>query len=150
MTKDQKRIAIAEACGWKKVSEGTVVVYTEMQKTQGAMAVCKTCNYAHKFGLFLDDAENCGHEWKLWYDQWFLGDIWVPVGGLPNFCGSLDAMHEAEKVFEAMPYVDGWKEYFINLIKVTGNTYIDGKLLITATAAQRAEAFLRTLNLWTE
>lgn len=97
-------------------------------------------------------AAACG--WNHWFNGWNKLDDNTPpltlTQELPDFCGSLDAMHEAEKVFEAMPYVDGWKEYFINLIKVTGNTYIDGKLLITATAAQRCEAFLRTLNLWTE
>jgi hypothetical protein len=61
----------------------------------------------------------------------------------------LNAMHEAEKVLhgtEEQYYNDPtvnrrWKEYQYFLMQSYG---------ASATAAHRAEAFLRTLNLWTD
>ena len=64
---------------------------------------------------------------------------------------SLDAMHEAEKVlndgqFEEFVYRlcagERWKRAELNIL--------DAIFTAKATAAQRAEAFLRTLNLWTD
>jgi hypothetical protein len=50
---------------------------------------------------------------------------------LPHYCSDLNAIHEAEKTLPDSLFV------------VYAN-----KLAPCATAAQRAEAFLRTLNLW--
>jgi hypothetical protein len=59
---------------------------------------------------------------------------------LPNYCADLNAMHEAEKVFDCPELYDG------NLIKVCGGA----QYIWHATARQRAEAFLRTLGKWEE
>lgn len=66
---------------------------------------------------------------------------------LPNYTGDLNAMHEAEKVLEHDEKLRG--RYFMFLDRKTGNTPTIFHV-IRATAAQRAEAFLKTLNLWTE
>jgi hypothetical protein len=60
---------------------------------------------------------------------------------LPDYLNDLNAMHEAEKVL----YEDEtqWKKYKDSFY---GIKEFDGHL--HATAAQRAEAFLRALNLW--
>lgn len=60
---------------------------------------------------------------------------------LPDYLNSLDAMHEAEKVLngDQIHTYDGW------LITICAD-----RASRRATAAQRAEAFLRTLNLWTD
>ena len=97
MTPEQKRIAIAEACGW---------------------------THYHL-------------------------DLWVPPGtedfseldcdSLPDYLNDLDAMHEAE---------NGLTESQM----LTMSQYLHRQLGLLwgfATATQRAEAFLRTLNLWT-
>lgn len=74
---------------------------------------------------------------------------------VPDYLGSLDAMNEAEKVLTPDQFHDYrgwlWKITTAHLsdkpaawIKVADRAYL------TATASQRAEAFLRTLNLWTE
>jgi hypothetical protein len=55
----------------------------------------------------------------------------------------LNAMHEAEKIFA----IDD-REYRSKLATVVGWPYKGA--LYNAAAAQRAEAFLRTLNLWVE
>jgi hypothetical protein len=71
---------------------------------------------------------------------------------IPNYLEDLNAMHEAEKVLEAQDRIeDYWKELWL-VVKPVGSVLINAaaiKYLVSATAAQRAEAFLRTLNLYT-
>jgi hypothetical protein len=59
---------------------------------------------------------------------------------LPNYCGDLNAMHEAEK---ALTKKDLW-EMTMQLCNIV---YGDVPLA-HATAPQRAEAFLRTVGKW--
>jgi hypothetical protein len=84
----------------------------------------------------------------------------MPGGGflfsfdqLPDYTGSLDAMHEAEKVL----YRLGWDkadEYLKTLYKISQDPHIcqlsHSIDYVSSTAAKRAEAFLRTLNLWVD
>lgn len=71
----------------------------------------------------------------------------------PNYVRDLNAMHEAEKTL-ASP-ID-WANYNVELFKVATNTNLSRAVnmprqifrALTATAPQRAEAFLRALNLW--
>jgi hypothetical protein len=79
---------------------------------------------------------------------------------LPNYHGDLNAMHEAEKALEdleengrLMATYATWKLPSVCDVyrkgherSVAGST--TAYWLLHATAAQRAEAFLRTLNLW--
>lgn len=75
---------------------------------------------------------------------------------IPNYLNDLNAMHEAEKTLEHMTPLydctliqiisDG--EFDLQKHPVASMHYVDALLGIHATAAQRAEAFLRTLNLW--
>ena len=55
----------------------------------------------------------------------------------PDYLNDLNAMHEAEKI---MSY-DEFDEYYVQLSMKMVRPF-------HATAAQRAEAFLKTLNLW--
>ena len=62
----------------------------------------------------------------------------------PSYLSDLNAMHEAEKVLET-----GLRgRYLLNLEQTTNNTEQKAWPEVTATAPQRAEAFLRTLNLY--
>ena len=65
---------------------------------------------------------------------------------IPDYCYDLNAMHEAEKVL--MERLDHWWDYHTELkaLKIMSEYGKGGT--IHATAAQRAEAFLKTLNLW--
>lgn len=64
----------------------------------------------------------------------------VSYENTPNYCEDLNAMHEAEKVFDCPdPYESA-------LIKISGGA----EYLWHATARQRAEAFLRTVGKWKE
>jgi hypothetical protein len=62
---------------------------------------------------------------------------------LPDFLNNLNAMHEAEKLLRAKDEL--WGEYCGHLVK--NGSWFNA---VDATAAQRAEAFLKTLNLWEE
>jgi hypothetical protein len=61
---------------------------------------------------------------------------------LPDYLNDLNAMHEAEKVIGPIKGIEFC--YHLNEMGMSGEWEI-----LTATAAQRAEAFLRTINKWT-
>lgn len=68
---------------------------------------------------------------------------------LPDYPSDLNAMHEAEKEFWNEDKGDSSSlvgNYLAHLTKMKNGV---PWLVFHATAAQRAEAFLRTLNLWT-
>jgi hypothetical protein len=82
------------------------------------------------------------------------GERGTYVYDLPNYLNDLNAMHQAEEL------ITDWPKYTKMLAKVIAGvpdaTRAEGTIvkvctsvMIRATAAQRAEAFLRTLGLWT-
>ncbi len=103
MNPEQQRIAIAEACGWKLVTDNPEYEpYWEDPK--GNMVAVN--NGVHRF---------------------------------PDYLNNLNAMHEAEKMLES----NQEQSYFELLHDIAGNLKF-----YRATAAQRAEAFLKAFNLW--
>jgi len=71
----------------------------------------------------------------------------------PNYCNDLNAMHEAERIaFE--PYHDGSGDKYgyelVSVIVAHENCERHEVQVWFATAAQRAEAFLRTIGKWKE
>ncbi len=71
------------------------------------------------------------------------------VGRKANFSSDLNAMHEAEKMM--MDRGDDWGTYCDMLMDISvkrGGGYQNAEMVIHASAARRAEAFLRTLSLW--
>jgi len=65
---------------------------------------------------------------------------------LPDYLNDLNAMHEAEKLLKSEQHFT----FQVELARVINTTtYPLNFALLHATAAQRAEAFLRTLNLYT-
>lgn len=61
---------------------------------------------------------------------------------IPDYLGDLNAMHKAEKCLYTK-HPDLWSDYIVAVEMITGSLSA-----LHATAPQRAEAFLRTLNLW--
>jgi len=105
MTNEQQRIAIAEACGWKLVTDNPEYEpYWDDPK--GNMVAVS--NGVHRF---------------------------------PDYLNNLNAMHEAEKMLTN----EQWWLFVEFLTEIRGGGVA---LCISATAAQRAEAFLKALNLW--
>jgi hypothetical protein len=68
---------------------------------------------------------------------------WRESRALPDYLNDLNAMHEAVETLRNLPGSE-WFDFQQILKEECGSTMN----CIQATAAQRAEAFLRTLNLW--
>ena len=66
---------------------------------------------------------------------------------LPNYLNDLNAMHEAEELFYAKPDTLECAERMRDYSKWL---WLIAKYPLHATAAQRAEAFLRTIGKWEE
>lgn len=62
---------------------------------------------------------------------------------LPDYLNSLDDMHKAEKEIIARNKMNGFNGYENTLCGI-----IDNGNCVHATASQKAEAFLKTLDLW--
>lgn len=86
-------------------------------------------------------AKACGFDESHWLELGG-GIVFGTSGSLPDYPNDLNAMHEAEVVIIKSGYT-AIRTYEDLLQKQIAN-------IIFATAAQRAEAFLRTLNLWEE
>jgi hypothetical protein len=66
-----------------------------------------------------------------------------PPRAIPDYLTDLNAMHEAEKVLnQAEDY--RYRAYVLPQVCGDGS----GLIAVTATATQRAEAFLRSINKW--
>jgi len=105
-------------------------------------------------------AEACGWELVPSHDGYHGGiaeafpDFWLDPEGekhwqdmpLPNYLNDLNAMHEAVKT---LPQNIKPRYFACLCVVVSGAISLHGYSEATeATAAQRCEAFLRTLNLW--
>lgn len=106
MSPKAQRIAIAEACGWKRCGEPEPNWL--WQPPESARRLYMTCE-------------------------------------LPDYCGSLDAMHKAEKS-TLDGDADAWRAYLdyeLSALCERADNPVE-----CATAKQRAEALLRALDKW--
>jgi hypothetical protein len=98
-------------------------------------------------------AEICG--WRLVEDNPDFEPYWedpkgnmIAVGSamhrLPDYLSDLNAMHEAEETFQDNATL--WHKY----ASIIDKDYVNQPYTIGAAAAQRAEAFLRTVGRWEE
>lgn len=71
---------------------------------------------------------------------------------LPNYCNDLNAMHEAEATLTNDDWDDKFYHWlgFVVIGKQTTGLWEYRKMIVHATARQRAEAFLRTLGKWND
>jgi hypothetical protein len=90
------------------------------------------------------------------YDHGYSGNdvrqMWVGLSPdlnefeqLPDYCNNLNAMHEAEKVLTEKG-VNAWWAYVAHINR-NNPTPFRAESAVHATARQRAEAFIKTLNL---
>ncbi len=133
MTPEAQRIAIAEACGWK----------LETRSMYGGTKNVKGWGFNGRLSL--------GHAERKFITY---------VDSFPDYLNDLNAMHEAEKVLK--PHQ--WSEWATTMrkiimrecdkpechlpIELSTRSMVADFWFYHATAAQRAEAFLKTLNLW--
>lgn len=95
------------------------------------IAIAQACGWTKIHGTHL-----------VGYPSTGAGDYFVSV---PDYLTDLNAMHEAEKVLTDSQLVG----FRIHLIRNSDGPSVEAAMC-HATAAQRAEAFLKTLNLWKE
>lgn len=121
MCPNAQRIAIAEACGWVQIEQ----------------EVDWLPNYIT--GVFTQS-----HPTKEDHIK-----VWVSRREVPDFLNNLDDMHYAEKTLcrEGIIQQEYWQSGYGRYISILSEMTIHP---ISATAAQRAEAFLRTKGLWVE
>jgi hypothetical protein len=89
-------------------------------------------------------AEACG-----WSGQRFDHIKQRLTWGLPDCCNDLNAMHEAEKVL-TLSQREVYQQWLYRICEREHRMAPIYWLAITATARQRAEAFLRTIGKWEE
>ena len=121
MTPEKQRIAIAEACGWKwYVAERVGERFLRPPDYQPPFHTIRLANGSEPQS---DEDLHC-----------------------PDYLNDLNAMHEAEKTLKFEQIV-----FYANELLSLTKTYAPEEHLYAlchATAAQRAEAFLKTLGLW--
>lgn len=93
-------------------------------------------------------AEACGHEKQVRSEMWWSRSLgrYFALNELPDYLNSLDAMHEAEKVLTQ----ERARAYGEQLSSVPQTGTWAGCTMWHFSAAQRAEAFLRTIDKWEE
>lgn len=76
---------------------------------------------------------------------------------IPNYCNDLNAMHEAQKTLTSNQHIDYAREIARSIFDdKTADEFTPRvswaciSVFVSTNAAQRAEAFLRTLNLWVD
>lgn len=116
-----------------------------MTPEQQRIAIAEACGYINvrMWGQSCIASMGMNTEGKYW------GSL-----GVPNYLNDLNAMHEAEKVLYQDPNLP--KKYTqqikASICREAGvkKAKMDFDVCITATATQRAEAFLRTIGGWIE
>lgn len=103
------------------------------------IAIAEACGWTEihthpSDGMLWGQHPSCPDERNEYYDY--------PI---PDCCHDLNAMHEAEKVMSDDQYHTGYKQTLASLVGLSGNMRVP-----SATARQRAEAFLRTIGKWKE
>lgn len=128
MKPDKQRIAIAEACGWlQKTEYNSLAGWHKMTNTIVDEFFCK-------YTYDKDTKQRIGYVWKA-------------TSELPKYLTDLNAMHEAEVLnFRSISAVERYRAALHGVLVAKFAVESD----ITSCASHRAEAFLRTLNLWEE
>ena len=66
----------------------------------------------------------------------------------PDFRKDLNAMHEAEKLFDQLEKEIYWNNLYDQCDRTVFSRVEDNFIMLHATARQRAEAFLKTIGKW--
>jgi hypothetical protein len=123
MNADKQRIAIAEACGWQESKLVEYSIYGVVDKGNG-------WHFSGREPAYEKDGKR------------------ARVDVLPDYSSDLNAMNMAENGM-----TDGQHNLFRGMLseitkRVPHECDMNDRSFTSATAAQRAEAFLRALNLW--
>ena len=129
MTPEAQRVAIAEACGWRISPPGPVANGWALINGLGC--------HVSTWWLTEDEARRAPPS------------LMTRLSELPDYPNDLNAMHEAEKTL----LFSRRQEYYRHLQDIISRPLRQNERValhecIMATAAQRAEAFLRTTGKW--
>jgi len=135
MKPELQRIAIAEACGWKMLLPSQHIGESKEQPMYWQW-LCNCWDWINKdykviWAVAPEDVDPQGIS------------TFEPISPVPDYLNDLNAMHEAEKILIEF-------SHYIEFVMYLNDTVTDSFPVAHATASQRAEAFIRTLNLWTE
>lgn len=131
MTKDQIRMAIGEACGfvWYRIPKDRLT-----DRRYRFLALPAIQEYEGQSEIWKERADGSERISNM--------EFMANNGYLPSYDSDLNAMHEAEQVL-----TQGQKtQYIFQLQTICGGQQFGDNYF--ATAAQRAEAFLRVLGRW--
>ena len=118
-----------------------------MNPEQQRIALAEACGWGGDEKCIRDVIKRHDEQTQRAYYQ----DRPLPKGGVPDYPNDLNAMHEAWKTLT--PSQKTRFESEIYSVVIGDNDYNrndDAPYITNATAAQRAEAFLRTIKKWTE
>ena len=97
-------------------------------------------------------AEACGKNVEM-YENGIEGFLQFCCNSkIPDYLNDLNAMHEAEQILWGIDWNNRYvfNDHLASILRgrtINRNEW-DAETLLDATAAQRAKAFLKTLNLW--
>jgi hypothetical protein len=130
MNPEQQRIALAEACGWSFIREGQSI---ERNHHIGCVTWVAISTDGRKY------------EYRKGYQEIeYLTKEDACNDRTPDYLNDLNAMHEAEKILDISTNQNTTGSYAAYAECLTWNGGY------SATAKQRAEAFLRAIGKWTE
>ena len=106
-----------------------------MKPEQQRIAIAEACGLTNVAPMIVKNVKHEGDDITV--------GIWSDDGWVPQYLNDLNAMHDAEKTLTDKAH----EEFRLNLYDLIRD---DSRLIVSSTAAQRAEAFLRTIGKWEE
>lgn len=114
-----------------------------MSPEKQRIRIAEACGW-HSFRDIGGDSET-----KLWGHPAHLKQTTLPTELVPDYLSDLNAMHEAETLMiRSLGMDDRYADEVTRIAHAANTIYTLRRAAISATAAQRAEAFLRALGLW--
>jgi|LakMenE18May11ns_1017448.scaffolds.fasta_scaffold9686294_2 hypothetical protein len=113
-----------------------------MNEHEQRIAIAEACGWGGDGKCIRDVIKRHDEQSQRAYYQ----DRPLPKGGVPDYFNDLNAMHEAERTLNPSLAAG----YARTLTSIAWQSEQPVFAPISATAAQRAEAFLRTIGKWTE
>ena len=107
------------------------------------IAIAEACGFTNVHPVIIRNVTGCGDDRQC--------GIASDQGWLPDYLSDLNAMHEAENVLTVGQKENDFQTHLNDVVARDRDGLTLGLLTylsVHATAAQRAEAFLRTLGLW--
>jgi hypothetical protein len=130
MNPKNQRIAIAKACGTLRTEFDFSINYHNNKRIVRRFDTKEEAERAYKY-----EKNSYGNPSEI--------EEKINFNRIPDYLNDLNAMHEAEGIMD----IDELSDY-AELLGISDEIY--GHNVVRATAQEKAEAFLKTFNLWTD